>query len=215
MIRWIVTVLLLGATTAVVLLNPPENLAVGRAVLRRIPATFGPWSGEDFSFEDAVVEELKADDLLMRRYVRDGGTVWLCVVYHENRRYGAHDPTLCYDSQGYLVESPGRARVDDGTSGGIEANTFVATRKKERRVVWYWWATEGLATADTRAFRDRMAVMGALENRSWGSFVRVESVASEGDLDAARARVADFASRVSLVLPSVFAGVDSAKGGRP
>lgn len=207
--RWLAAFVLMAATAAMVALNPPEDLTVGRGVLRRIPTTFGPWAGQDYGFEEAVVEELKADDLLMRRYEQNGQTVWLCVVYHQNRRYGAHDPTLCYDSQGYLVESPGRARVDDGTADGIEANTFVATRKKEKRVVWYWWATKGLSTADARAFRDRMAVTGALENRSWGSFVRVESVAPDGDLAGATSRVQDFAARVARSLPAVFAASDS------
>ncbi len=216
MIRFAAAVLLLGATAAYVLLNPPENLALGRTVLRAIPATFGPWSGSEYSFEDAVVEELQADDLLIRRYEQGGHTVWLCVVYHQNRRYGAHDPHLCYESQGYVLESPGRARVDDGTAHGIEARTFVASRRKERRVVWYWWTTQGMSTADADAFRRRMALMGALENRSWGAFVRVESVAEDGDLAAARERVRDFSHRVAHVLPDVFAGtraaaVDSAR----
>lgn len=205
MIRFAAAALLLAGTAAYVLLNPPENLAVGRSVLRAIPASFGPWSGSEYSFEDAVVEELKADDLLIRRYEQAGHTVWLCVVFHQNRRYGAHDPHLCYESQGYVLESPGRARVDDGSPQGIEARTFVASRKKERRAVWYWWSTQGMSTSDADAFRRRMALMGALENRSWGAFVRVESVAEDGDVDAANRRVQDFAQRVARVLPEVFA----------
>lgn len=207
MIRYLAAVLLLAATATIVQFHPPENLALGRGVLRRIPAVFGPWNGRDYSFEDAVVEELKADDLLIRRYERGEDAVWLCLVYHQNRRYGAHDPLLCYESQGYVVESPGHARVDDGSKAGIDANTFVAVRKKERRVVWYWWTTQGLSTSDVWAFRRRMAFMGTLENRSWGAFVRVESVAGDGDLDSARVRVADFASRVAHTLPDVFSTV--------
>ncbi len=208
MIRFSIAFLLLAATAAVVQFHPPENLALGRGVLRAVPVTFGPWSGQEFSFEDAVVEELKADDLLIRRYDQGAESVWLCLVYHQNRRYGAHDPLLCYESQGYVVESPGRARVDDGSPGGIEVNTFVAVRKKERRVVWYWWTTQGLSTADVWAFRRRMTLSGTLENRSWGAFVRVESVASDGDVAAAGGRVRDFSNRVARALPGLF---DSAR----
>ncbi len=205
MIRFAIAFLLLAATAAVVQFNPPENLALGRGALRAVPVTFGPWSGQEYSFEDAVVEELRADDLLIRRYDRGSESVWLCLVFHQNRRYGAHDPLLCYESQGYVVESPGKARVNDGTPGGLEVNSFVAVRKKERRVVWYWWTTQGLSTADVWAFRRSMSLTGTLENRSWGSFVRVESVAPDGDLAAARRRVQDFADRVAGSLPGVFA----------
>lgn len=203
--RFLVTAGLLLATAGYVALHPPVNLAVGRGVLAAVPSRFGPWNGTELSFEDAVVEELKADDVLIRRYESAGQVVWLCLVYHQNRRYGAHDPRLCYESQGYVVESEGRARVADGAGGGIEVNSFIASRRSEQRVVWYWWTTKGLSTADAEAFRRRMAVAGALENRSWGSFVRVESIARDGDIAAATRRVADFSARVAASLPGVFA----------
>ncbi len=213
--RWLAAAAMLGATALVVWLSPPVNLALGRGVLQAVPATFGPWSGTDYSFEDAVVEELRADDMLIRRYENAGQTVWLCVVYHQNKRYGAHDPQLCYDSQGFVVEAEGRARVDDSTRAGLDVSTFVAERQKQRRLVWYWWTTDGLSTADANAFRNRMAVLGALENRSWGAFVRIETVAQDGDMAAARARVADFSQRVARMLPRVFADARHQSQARP
>jgi len=196
---------LLLSTAAYVQLHPPVNLAVGRGVLRAVPATFGPWTGTDYTFQDAVVEELKADDLLIRRYENGGERLWLCLVYHQNRRYGAHDPQLCYEAQGYAIAREGRARIDDGTPTGLEVRTFVAEREHETRFVACWWTTRGLATNDVDAFRARMAVLGALDNRSWGAFVRVESVARADGMPAARARVLEFAGRVARALPAVFA----------
>ena len=117
MSRWLATVVLLAATGLYVLRHPPENLALGHGVLSACPESFGDWNGTDLSFQDAVVEELKADDLLIRRYRRGGATVWLCMVYHQNRRFGAHDPRLCYQSQGYILEPGKRVRVDDGPAG--------------------------------------------------------------------------------------------------
>jgi len=196
---------LLLATAVYVQLHPPVNLALGRGVLRAIPATFGPWTGTDYSFEDAVVEELRADDLLVRRYENGEDRVWLCIVYDQNRRYGAHDPQLCYEGQGFAIAREGHARIEDGTPQGLEADTFVAEREHETRFVAYWWTTRGLATNDVDAFRARMAVLGALDNRSWGAFVRVESVVRPDGMPAARARVLDFAGRVARGLPAVFA----------
>jgi EpsI family protein len=204
--NFIIALALLVATAAYVQLHPPVDLALGHGVLQRIPQDFGPWKGEDYSLEDAVLEELKADDTLLRRYRNDSGTVWLCLIYHQNRRYGAHDPLLCYDSQGYLMEQKHTAHIDDGSPSGLTVNTFVATRPHDTRVVWYWWSTDGLSTQDAEAFRRQMALRGALDNRSWGAFVRVESVVRKGDVTAARARVSDFAGRVAREMPAVFAG---------
>lgn len=202
--RILATALLLAITAGYVLLHPPANLAVGRGALAACPVTLGPWDGTELSFADAVVEELRADDVLIRRYQSPGDVAWLCVVFHQNRRYGAHDPRLCYESQGWEIEKPGRAVIADGTPGGLTVNRFVATRRAEQRLVSYWWLTRDLATDDAAAFRRAMAVSGALENRSWGAFVRVETEIRSGDRDQAARAADDFATRVAHALPAVL-----------
>ena len=111
---------------------------------------------------------------------------------------------MCYESQGYLLDPERRLRIDDGTATGLEVNRFVADKPRDRRVIYYWWTTEGLSTADVGAFRGRMAMTGALENRAWGAFVRVEALVRTDDV-AADSLAADFAGRVAARLPEVFA----------
>jgi EpsI family protein len=204
-IRTLAVLGLLAGTAVHVLLNPPVNLAVGRGALAAVPEALGPWNGAELSFEDAVVEELQPDDLLIRRYQRGHERAWLCVVVHRNRRYGAHDPLLCYESQGWLVGPRTRVQLDDGTPEGLMVNRFVADRPRADRLVYYWWATRGLSTADRDAFRGRMALVGALDNRSWGAFVRVETPVEPEGAAMAEERLRDFASRVARELPGVLA----------
>lgn len=204
MIRFVVAALLVGATAAWVALHPPPDYAVGRGALASCPAVLDEWNGTELSFEDAVVEELRADDILVRRYQRGGERVWLCVVYHQRRRYGAHDPKLCYESQGYFVDRVSPAPVDDGTAQGLTVNRFVADKRKERRIVYYWWSTDGLTTADVGDFRRRIAVQGAVGRDAWGAFVRVETIVRDGDEAAAERAVAEFSATVARRLPAVL-----------
>ena len=206
---FIASVLMLVATASAVLLTPPIDLAAGHGILRAVPYDFGLWVGLDSEFERAVVDELRADDLLIRRYVDGEKSVWLCLVYHQNRRYGSHDPLLCYTSQGFAIAHAGRAVVDDGTASGLTVNTCIAERGEDSRVVWYWWTTEGFSTGDPGAFRSRLAMLGALDNRSWGTFVRVESVLREDGVPGATERVRDFAGRVARELPAIFAKAEA------
>ncbi|MEO5616607.1 MAG: exosortase C-terminal domain/associated protein EpsI [Candidatus Eisenbacteria bacterium] len=205
MIRYGAILLLLGATAAYGWLNPPANLALGKGVLTRVPQSIGEWNGTELSFEDAVVEELRADDILIRRYERGEDVVWLCIVYHQNRRYGAHDPRLCYESQGYSIERERDGPIEDASSRPVPARWFVAEHARSPRLVAYWWSTTGLATTDPGAFRRQMALRGALDNRSWGAFVRVETPIRAGDEVGAAGRLAEFGARLSGVLPAVFA----------
>jgi EpsI family protein len=194
--------------------NPPANLAISHGALSACPTTFDDWNGTELTFEDAVVDELQADDILVRRYQRGDERVWLCIVYHQNRRYGAHDPRVCYESQGYIVGPQTHARIADGSALGLEVNRFTVERPRDSRVIYYWWTTRGVSTADADAWRTRMALGGALDNRSWGAFVRVEALVQNGDPARAERSVADFASRVAKALPAVFAGAE-ARGKRP
>jgi EpsI family protein len=202
---WIAAAAILAATAVAVQSHRPRDLAVGGGVLAACPAVLGEWNGTELSFEDAVVEALAADDLLIRRYRRDDDLVWLCVVYHRNRRYGAHDPRVCYQSQGWLLDPERRIRVATAEGGGLEVNRFLVERRDDRRVVYYWWATEGLATPDAGAWRARMALRGALDQRVWGAFVRVEAQVRGGDDERADRAAAEFAGRVAATLPGVFA----------
>jgi EpsI family protein len=210
-VRNLALLALLAATAAYGVLHPPANLALGRGVLRACPVTFGAWSGSELSFADAVLEELRADDVLVRRYERGGQVAWLTIVYHQNRRYGAHDPRVCYESQGYVVQPLGRRRVGAG-AGAIEVNAFRAVSPQERRLVYHWWNTAGLATADAAAMQRRMAIAGALDNRSWGAFVRLEMRLGPGGEPAAAGALDDFTARVARALPGVFAPAEGRRG---
>ena len=206
--RFVAVLLALAATAAYVQLHPPLDLAAGHGALAACPAVFGGWNGTDLSFADAVLEELKADDVLVRRYVRGDEVTWLTIVYHQNRRYGSHDPRLCYESQGYIVEPLGRRYVADGSPAGLQVNVFRAVRPRERRLVYYWWTTRGLVTADVAALRQHMALAGALDNRSWGAFVRVETRLGSGGEASATSALDDFCARVARALPGVFAAAE-------
>jgi hypothetical protein len=105
--------------------------------------------------------------------------------------------------------------VDDDSPSGLSVNRFVAERPNDRRLVYYWWTTAGLATADAEAFRRRMALRGVLENRSWGAFVRVETLMDPGEEPRAESDLADFAARVARALPRVLAPEGDAAGTGP
>jgi EpsI family protein len=212
-VRTLATFVLLAGTAAYVLLHPPVDLAASHGALASCPERFGTWNGSDLTFADAVLDELKADDILVRRYERGQEVTWLTIVYHQNRRYGAHDPQVCYESQGYTVAPLGLRHVADGTAAGLQASVFRASRPHERRLVYYWWATEGLTTTDATSMRRRMALAGALDNRSWGAFVRVEMRVGSGGEAAAFRGLDDFSTRVARELPGVFAAAERRKDG--
>ena len=100
---------------------------------------------------------------------------------HRLSRIHAHLPAAADGSPRLRAEGSGRA----GGGGGHTVNVSRAVRERERRRVRFWWTTVGSSTTDVAAMRQRMALSGARENRSWGAFVRVGTRPGQGGEPAA------------------------------
>ena len=75
-----------------------------------IPASLGGWTGTDEPLSEAAIRTTQVDDHVRRRYASDGGgEVLLYVAYHGNKERGMqtwyHNPTVCFPSQGWTLES--------------------------------------------------------------------------------------------------------------
>ena len=185
-------------------MNPPERMALGTGSLARFPLELSGWSGVDRGFDDVVYEELSADATLVREYDGAEGPVWFVVIFHQNERYGAHDPVVCYNSQGWTV-TEGGTRTLRRPRDEFDANWILTEAGGEARVALYWWYTAGdLATGDRDQFFARMARSGILSNVTFGAFVRVSTVVREGDVEGALAIASAFAEEALKHLPGLF-----------
>jgi len=204
-IRFALACALLAAAGAYVLLNPPAKLELSAGTLASLPTEFDGWESVDLSFEDVVYEELEADDTLVRRYSNAAGeSVWFVIIFHQNRRYGAHDPEICYESHAWAILDRGLLKLSrDG--GGFDANVLLVERAGSRRLVLNWWYTAGdLATADRDRFMSRMASSGIKENVTFGAFIRASTEVLGDDVDAAGDVLRRFCESLLPHLPGLF-----------
>jgi EpsI family protein len=165
------------ALAAYILFFPPRRIAGTR--LGTCPMTLAGMPGKELGLEQTVLDDLNPDDYLLRRYDRpDGLPVWLVVVYFQNARLGAHDPLLCYRSQGFKLQA-----LPAGTcataSGPVSYNAFRAAKGGRSELVWYFWYTSGgKALAELKSWRDTMFFHGLRKNRSFGVFIRLSTLES-------------------------------------
>jgi EpsI family protein len=195
-------VLLLALAAAVLYSSRPERLT--GVDFGRIPESFPGWRGRDIAVDPVSVEILQPDAILMRRYEdAEGRPSWLCIVYHQNNKYGAHDVPVCYTSQGYAKKSLDREQIAAGP-GGLTVNRLVAGKTHDTRVVYYWFVTGGEYFADAGEFRRAQMISGLIHNRSHGALVRLETQIQDADVAGAEARLRDLTARVVENLPRAF-----------
>jgi EpsI family protein len=200
---------LLVLTAAYVLLNPPRRMELGAGALAALPKEIGSWSGEDRGFEDVVYDELAADDTLVRQYTRDDGeSVWFLIIFHQNERYGAHDPLVCYRSQGWEILDQGLVPLAM-RGQEFDASWILVKKGTEKRLAVFWWYTAGnLATADRELFMKRMAASGIVSNVTFGAFIRASAVVRGDGVGEAMAVLKDFSEGALRYLPGLFAEQD-------
>lgn len=205
-IKVVAVCVLLALTAAYVFLNPPDRLALGGRSLAEFPSSLQSWESIDLSFSEVVYDELDADDTLTRLYRNPAGDdVWFVIIFHQNERYGAHAPLVCYRSQGWEIVEQGLVELDR-EQGEFNANWILVEKAGQQRAVLYWWYTAGdLATADRDRFMGRMAASGIVSNVTFGAFVRISSPVIGGDVEAATALARDFAEAAIPYLPGLFA----------
>lgn len=165
--------------------------AGARSDLAGLPIELVGLTGVDVPTEQAILDDLDPDDLLIRRYTRpDGVPIWVVMIYFVNTRLGGHDPQLCYRSQGYRTRDLPEQKVESAV-GPITAESFIATRgMRSERVATLWYTSGEGAISDVRRYRQRLFFQGLRENRLYGIFVRVSTLESErpGEAEAWNAR---------------------------
>ncbi len=203
----VLVIIMLAATGVYMFMNAPAKLVLGTDALSMFPREFGEWTSTDLGFSDVVYDELAADDTLVREYRRaDESPVWFVIIYHENSRYGAHDPMVCYRAQGWDIRNEGTTGLTRG-SGGFNANWALVSEGGRERLTFYWWYTAGdHATGDRDSFMARMAASGIRSNMTFGAFMRASTDVRDGDIEAARARLTEFSEDA---LPHVAAILSS------
>jgi len=193
---------LLGLLATYVLLSPPQQ--AGAAYLDLCPMEIAGLRGIDLETSQTVLDDLNPDGLLSRSYeLPDGRPIWLTIVYFENARLGAHDPLLCYRSQGFDVEVLDLEQLPSAI-GTIPLNTFSAKRgERNERVNYFWYTSGGQTLAEVKTFRDRMFLQGLRENRSFGAFVRISTIEEENPAETQEV-LHRFTEELAPLLPNFF-----------
>ena len=197
-----VTLVLLAALATYVVAFPPGE--VGDIYLEQCPMELAGLPGTILSLEQTVLDDLRPDGILSRRYDRpDGLPVWLVIVYFENARTRAHDPQLCYRSQGFEVMDLPEHPVETSI-GTVPLQVFQATRGARNEKVSHFWYTAGeTAIGEMQAFRDSMFLQGLLKNRSFGAFVRISTLETD-DAGTADRVIEEFTRELAGLLPQFF-----------
>lgn len=176
------TVLLLGTYIFLQLRSTGEAVPI-RQRLEHFPQTIANWQGqEDTELESGVLNILKLQDYLMRRYVdASGHNIWLYIGYWDTQRKGAqiHSPKHCLPGGGWEPLEARHVLIPLNQGGQkIEANRYVIQKDRYQQVVTYWYHSQGTSIASEVDAKVQLVKNAIVHNRTDGALIRLVSPVS-------------------------------------
>lgn len=96
----------------------------------------------DIRMPQYVLDILRPDALISREYAdTEGRKIFVFAQFHGTNRWGAHQPEICFTSQGWNIEYEQLSSTSEQTLPGtsVSANRFLAKKGSAKQIVLYWW----------------------------------------------------------------------------
>lgn len=148
----------------------------------------------DIEMDYSKYTALNPNMLIFRNYVNDKGhMVQLVVVYHQNDRWGAHDPTICYNSQGWkIIEKPIDITIpfNDRFLG---VKKLIVKKGKIAELVYYtWFSSDKKITPSRNKQMLDMVLTGLIHGYTESGFLRFSNVINPLNQEESVAELNDF-----------------------
>lgn len=137
----------------------------------------------DIELKKKVLIALDPNSISFKNYINNKKRiVTLVYVYHQNKRWGAHDPTLCYTTQGWdIYNKPKKVSVKNGTEN-IELIEFRIKKGTIKKIVRYYWFSNGFKITHSRQ-RQMISMIknGIIKGYAESGFVRFSTIIDQLD----------------------------------
>lgn len=151
-----------------------------RKPLDTFPMALADWQGREATiFEIEIVNYLKLNDYLMRRYVDPAGrSLWLYVAYWETQRKAAqmHSPKICLPGNGWEpLEATYVSIPLPAPYGSVTVNRYLLQRDQAQQLVFYWYQSQGRPVASETVARIETLKSALFRHRTDGALIRISS----------------------------------------
>lgn len=182
--RFVVSVVLLGATALVLQARNGAEIIPARPPLSSFPRTLDGWNSRDVALTQDVLETLGAGDFLLRNYSDPSGRqdVFLFVAYFPSQRAGdtIHSPKNCLPGAGWMPVRADRITIKVPGRKPFQANRYLIARGDERQLVFYWYWAHNRAVASEYAAKFYLVTDSIRMRRSDGSLIRLSTPLAPG-----------------------------------
>ena len=181
-----VSIALVALAFASQVLTRPVTDAPARESFERFPMELDTYHGQPRSIDQATLDVLAADDVLMADFTGPAGdvsNVYIQYYAHQDRGAATHSPRLCIPAGGWEIADLKTRLLDQVQfhAAPLPVNRAIVIRGSERLLVYYWFQQRGRITTDEYVTKLMILRDGVLRHRTDGSMVRLITQIASGD----------------------------------
>lgn len=164
-----------------------------------------------FQSSTDVLELLGVDDYIQYNYTSDAGdNINLYAGYY--RAVGVegsyHSPKNCIPGGGWGIDTIKEVQLNSGIEGNTKSTVseMLIRRGSDYQVVLYWYQNRGRIIASEYWEKIYLVLDAMLKGRRDGTFVRIMSIAPNGDITGTEKKLQEFAEDVLPLLENHLPG---------
>ncbi len=198
-LRYLIVILLLGATATVVEDLQYESLRDDNSDLsdlQEIPLHIGEWwQGRDFPLEEMVYEILETKAIIHRSFTgSDGKNVFLSVVHYSDTKVDFHAPEACLGGRGLKTEKTNKqiSLLSNEQRITLDVAEIVTTKANGKSLTYYFYKSGKFTGSNYIKMRLSIAVNKLSSDDTRGSLVRISTEFNPNSKAEAESLLTDF-----------------------
>jgi EpsI family protein len=133
-------------------------------------------NGGDIPLSDTIVEALKLDDYVFRRYINGTDIVTLYIgYYYSGQKIGAaHDPLVCFPGQGWQLSEQKKGNVIIKENDlSVNYSKMVASKDGIKEYLIYWYQANDKTLTSTFEQKISLFISQLFNNKQDNAFIRI------------------------------------------
>jgi len=171
----LIIVLIIGVMMSSFLSRETYVSGMNRSHLNDFPLYQRGWIGEKISLEQKVYDILETDALVLNRYVKQGKSVTLAIVYYPDAKISFHAPEECYGGKGVnIVKEVQEIIVKE--FGLMSVNVLTIDRGSSKELVYYFFKAGGFMGHSYNRLRLNLIKNNLLSKEKSGALIRISTL---------------------------------------
>lgn len=163
----------------------------------KIPRTIGKWRGKDFPLDPEIYNILETRSIIHRRYVYNGRSVFLSLVYYADTKVDFHAPEACLSGNSIQLEKS-VANLNlryDKRKITIPVNQLIREKGGQKELIYYFFKAGNFLGKNYIALRVHLAINKLSSKRS-GALIRISTPMKNVNTEQPSAILSDFAQQL-------------------